>query len=174
MADRTNKEGYPDPTAWAALSRVEQEERAQRHRRVKDFLSEAARVDTRIRCKLEQLEALRSLAHRVTGSMTVHTGAVTSGHGRTEDTVLRILMLQRELEEDIDALVSLKRRISELIAAVPSPEHRALLELRYLGFRPWERIAEEMHYSLHHLYKLHNAALEECEHLLTENREGAG
>ena len=93
MADRTNKEGYPDPTAWAALNRVEQEERAQRRRRAKDFLSEAARVDTRIRCKLEQLEALRSLAQRVTGSMAVHAGAVTSGHRRTEDSVDPIVML---------------------------------------------------------------------------------
>ena len=169
MADRTNKEGYPDPTAWAALNRVEQEERAQRRRRAKDFLSEAARVDTRIRCKLEQLEALRSLAQRVTGSMAVHTGATTSGHGRTEDALVRVLMLQQELEEDVDTLVSLKRRIGELIASVPSPEHRTLLELRYLCFRPWEQIAEEMHYSLHHLYKLHNAALDHCDRLLAEN-----
>ena len=166
MADRKNKEGYSDPTAWAALSRVEQEERARRRRRAKDFLSEAARLDTRVRCKLEQLEALRSLAQRVTGSMAVHAGAVTSGHGRTEDSVVRIVMLQRELEEDIDTLLGLKRRIGALVAALPSPEHRTLLELRYLCFRPWEEIAEEMHYSLHHLYKLHNAALDHCDRLL--------
>ncbi len=169
MADRKNKEGYSDPTAWAALSRVEQEEQARRRRRAKDFLSEAARLDTRVRCKLEQLEALRSLAQRVTGSMAVHAGAVTSGHGRTEDSVVRIVMLQRELEEDIDTLLGLKRRIGALVAALPSPEHRTLLELRYLCFRPWEEIAEEMHYSLHHLYKLHNAALDRCDRLLAED-----
>ncbi len=169
MADRKNKEGYSDPTAWAALSRVEQEEQALRRRRAKDFLSEAARLDTRVRCKLEQLEALRSLAQRVTGSMAVHAGAVTSGHGRTEDSVVRIVMLQRELEEDIDTLLGLKRRIGALVAALPSPEHRTLLELRYLCFRPWEEIAEEMHYSLHHLYKLHNAALDHCDRLLAED-----
>ena len=45
MAERTNHEGYPDPTAYAALTHVEQDERLRRRQHAKDFLSEASRLD---------------------------------------------------------------------------------------------------------------------------------
>ena len=162
MADYQNCEGYADPTAYAALSRVEAEERQRSRAEMKRFLAQAARLDGRIAGKLEQLEALRTMTEKVTGSFQVFSGGGNAGHGRTEEIVLKLTELERSLEEDVELLLTRKRQIRELIAGLPKEEHQQLLELRYLCFRPWEEIAEEMAYSLHYLYRLHNAALDAC------------
>ena len=61
---------------------------------------------------------------------------------------------------------ALKKEISYTIKAVPSPELQTLLEKRYLCFQSWEIIAVDMGYSMHHLYKIHNQALDICDGIL--------
>lgn len=38
-------------------------------------------------------------------------------------------------------------------------ELQTLLEKRYLCFLSWEKIAVEMHYSIQHIYRMHDEAL---------------
>ena len=73
---------------------------------------------------------------------------------------------RRARNRDIDRLVDLKREMVRLIKAVDYTEYQTLLELRYLCFKTWEQIAVDLNYSIHHLYKLHNAALDICDRLL--------
>ena len=82
------------------------------------------------------------------------------------DIVAKIVDLQAEINRDIDELVDLKKEIAELIKAVDLPNQQTILEKRYLCFQSWEQIAVDMGFSMHYLYKVHNAALEKCEILL--------
>ena len=54
------------------------------------------------------------------------------------------------------------------ISALEKANYRlfSLLEKRYLCFQSWEIIAVDMGYSMHHLYKLHNQALDICDGIL--------
>ena len=45
------------------------------------------------------------------------------------------------------------------IHAVEDVELQTLLEKRYLCFLAWEKIAVEMHYSIQHIYRMHDEAL---------------
>jgi hypothetical protein len=74
--------------------------------------------------------------------------------------------METEINSDIDGLVDLKREIITIIKSVSNSEYHIILELRYLCFKSWEQIAVDMRYSIHHLYKMHNAALEACDRLL--------
>jgi hypothetical protein len=65
------------------------------------------------------------------------------------DAVAKIVDLQAEINRDIDELVDLKKEISSIIKAVPSPELQTLLEKRYLCFQSWEIIAVDMGYSMY-------------------------
>ena len=60
----------------------------------------------------------------------------------------------------------MKRDIRELIAQIRKPEYRTLLELRYLGFRTWDAIAEEMGFEPRTIYRLHSNALRVVERLM--------
>ena len=49
----------------------------------------------------------------------------------------------------------------QVIKEVQNPEHQILLEQRYLCFKSWESVAEELGYNVHHVYRLHDEAVEQ-------------
>ena len=129
---------------------------------VKEYLSQAYRLDQRIDAKLEQVMALRKLAAKATSTLSNDVPSGVRNARRMEDIVMKIMDLENEINADIDSLIALKREIVSTIKAVPNLEYQTLLELRYLCFKPWEQIAVEMGYDLRYTHKLHKRALEEC------------
>ena len=132
----------------------------------KEYLGQAYRLDQRINSKLEQLASLNELATKCTSTLTGMPRNPNRGTSTMADAVAKIVDLQAEINRDIDRLVDLKREMVRLIKAVDNTEYQTLLELRYLCFKTWEQIAVDLNYSIHHLYKLHNAALDICDRLL--------
>ena len=69
----------------------------------------------------------------------------------------------KELCNEIDAYtvdaLRAKMDTSRLIDKVEDGRERELLRLRYIHYHTWEDIAEEMHYTLRHTYRLRNKAL---------------
>ena len=129
---------------------------------VKEYLSQAYRLDQRIDAKLEQVMALRKLAAKATFTLSDDVPSGVRNARRMEDIIMKIMDLENEINADIDSLIALKREIVSTIKAVPNLEYQTLLELRYLCFKPWEQIAVEMGYDLRYTHKLHKRALEEC------------
>lgn len=132
---------------------------------VKEYLGQAYRLDQRINSKLEQVESLNELATKCTSTLTGMPRNPNRGTSTMADAVGKIVDLQAEINRDIDALVDLKRDIVALIKRVNNTEYQTILEKRYLCFMTWEQIAVDLSYSIHHLYKLHNSALEICERI---------
>lgn len=126
---------------------------------VKDYLSQAYRIDQRINSKIEQVSCLHDLATKATQTLSDMPGSATRNTHRMEDVIIKIIDLENEINTEIDRLVDIKREITCLINGVSNPEEQTLLELRYLCFKTWEQIAVDMGYSLQNVYKLHSKAL---------------
>ena len=124
----------------------------------KENLSQAYHIDRRINAKLEQVATLNALATKATATYSDMPKAPGKAHSR-ENIIVKIVDLQNTINADIDSLVDLKTDILRLIKTIPSVEHRTLLELRYICFEPWEKIASTMNYSLQHIFRLHSGAL---------------
>lgn len=131
----------------------------------KEYLGQAYRLDQRINSKLEQVLSLRDLTTKATATMSDMPGGGSRNVYKMQDIIGKIVDLENEINADIDQLVDLKREMVSVIKAVKNPEYQTLLELRYLCFKPWEQIAVEMGYSIHHLYRLHNSALATCDEI---------
>ena len=127
----------------------------------KDYLSQAYRIDQRINSKLAQVMSLRDLLAKATGTLSGAPKAATPNPHSMEDTIAKMVDLENEINEDIDALVDLKAEIMRRIKRVENTEYQTILELRYLCFKRWEEIAVDMGYSLRRVYELHDCALEE-------------
>ena len=125
----------------------------------KDYLSQAYRIDQRINSKLAQVMSLRDLLGKATGTLSGAPKAATPNPHSMEDTIAKMVDLENEINEDIDALVDLKAEIMRRIKRVENTEYQTILELRYLCFKRWEEIAVEMNFSLQHLYRLHEKAV---------------
>ena len=109
-----------------------------------DYLSQAYMLEQRIQTKLQHVSSLRSLAKTVssfTGNEpVVHTRNVT----QLEDTVIKIMEQEQELNAEIDRLVDLKREIMDVLDEVKDMNFRLILEKRYLCFESWPQIGREM------------------------------
>lgn len=135
----------------------------------KEYLSQARYLDERINAKIKQVEALNTLATSATSVLTGMPHSPNKATSKMANIVDKIVDLQAEINRDIDELVDLKKAIGELIKAVDCAEQQTLLEKRYLCFQSWEQIAVDMFYSMHYLYKVHNAALEKCEAIMRQD-----
>ena len=125
----------------------------------KEYLSQAYRLDKRIDSKIEQLKSLNHLATKCTSTLSNMPKSQSISNSRLEDTVVKIVDLQEEINMDIDSLVDLKRDIVKTIKSVQNPEYQIILELRYLCFKTWEEIAVQMNCSIDNVFKIRKNAL---------------
>lgn len=125
----------------------------------KEYLSQAYRLDKRIDSKIEQLKSLNLLATKCTSTLSDMPKSQSISNSRLEDTVVKIVDLQEEINRDIDSLVDLKRDIVRTIKSVQNPEYQIILELRYLCFKTWEEIAVQMNCSVDNVFKIRKNAL---------------
>lgn len=133
---------------------------------VKDYLGQAKYLDMRINSKVEHLSTLNDLATKCTVTLSDMPRNPNKGTSSMEDTIIKIIGLQEEINRDIDNLVDLKREIMEVIKKVENVEYQTILENRYLSFMSWEKIAVEMKYSIQQIYRLRDKAQKEVEKIL--------
>ena len=134
--------------------------------KAKEYLQQARFLDNRINSKIQQIESLNDLAASCSAAISDMPRNPNRGGSRMADAVIKIISLQEELNQDINALVELKREIMGVIKAVPNAEYQILLEKRYLCFISWEQIAVDLNYSIQHIYRMHDAALKEIDCIL--------
>lgn len=111
-------------------------------------------------CKSIDQDGLK-LAEDIRKTVREETGLTVSIGVSFSKIFAKIIDMQTEINADIDRLVDLKSEIMHVIKAVKNPEHQTLLELRYLCFKSWEYVAEQMGYNVRHIYRLHDEAVEQ-------------
>jgi len=126
----------------------------------KEYLNQAYKLDLRIDTKIKQLDNLKDLAVKCTAALSGIPHNPSRSKTRMADTIEKIVDLQNEINTDIDRLIDLKREIVQVIKSVPDPEQQTILEKRYLCYLSWEQIAVDMNYSIQHIFRLHDKALE--------------
>ena len=85
---------------------------------MKEYLSQAFRIDQRIQSKMEQVASLNDLATRATATYSDMPGSETRNLHRMEDAILSIIELEAEINGDICKLVQTKKDIVHKIKAV--------------------------------------------------------
>lgn len=136
----------------------------------KEYLSQAWRIEQQIQSKQEQLEALRSLACRVTAGSGNEPVSHTRNNTAMQDTIVRILEAEEQLNRKIDDLVAVKVDVMQVIDRVKDVMLRLILEKRYLSFLPWERIAVDMGYTVRWTLARHAEALNAVQEVLDEGK----
>lgn len=137
---------------------------------VKEYLEQAKYLDMRINSKVEQLSTLNDLATKCTVTLSDMPRNPNKGISNMEDTIVKIIDLQEEINRDIDQLVDLKREIMVVIKKISNVEYQTILENRYLSFMSWEQIAVEMKYSIQHIYRLRDRAHKVVEKIVFDEK----
>ncbi|QSX09557.1 DUF1492 domain-containing protein [Alkalibacter rhizosphaerae] len=136
----------------------------------KEYLSQAFWLNQLIDSKLEQLVVLRSLATKVTSSLSeVKVQNSNDEKSRLENTIIKIIELEGEINDDVDRLVDLKIEIRESINMITDINLKLLLDMRYLNGKGWDEIAETMGYDPRTVFRIHGKALKELGKKLSVN-----
>ena len=114
----------------------------------------------RIEKKRELLEVLQTKAERSTVSFDGMPKAAANPHAR-ENSVVSVADLSSDIERDIVQMLDLQHDIGNAIAAVQDSKLQSILELRYLAFLPWKKVADVFGYSVSSTIRLHGDALKE-------------
>jgi len=134
----------------------------------KEYLSQAFRLDQRIKYKLEQVDELRDLAKKITANFDSERVDGAKQRSPMENAIVKIIDLENQIDIDIDRLVDLKGELFNFVSSIDNQSYRMLLELRYLNEKTWEEVSEIMGYNLRWVYRLHGMALKEADKALAD------
>lgn len=126
----------------------------------KDGLKSILFLDQLINSKLRQLDQLKAYRARLPSGAS-DTGPVQSGIGDpTAGIALKIVQLDEEIAQDIERLVDLKAEARILFKQLDDDlKYKSVMELRYLECMTWREVAQTLHFSYKHVFKLHSEAL---------------
>ena len=125
----------------------------------KEFLEQVRYVDRAIDSKLEQVQKLREETTKATLVVSDMPRSSSPNPQRLEDTILKIIDLEHEINRDIDRLVDMKKGTRVSINDMANPDERLVLELRYLCYKTWPDITDEMGCGESNIYRIHGLAL---------------
>lgn len=128
---------------------------------VKEYLSSLRFAEIMIKIKLEKIEETRELALRV--NQALNPVKVQGGQRKNivEEVALKVVCLTQQLEKQVDEYRELQKNVYELINSITEDTVRTVMELRYIHFMSWEKIADSIYFNQSHIYRLHNKGLKE-------------
>lgn len=127
----------------------------------KEFLNQGYRAKVRIQAKKERIVNWRQIAESITTGTKPDAAFSSLPSKKIEDCACNIVDLQKDIQDEINALIRSERTVSETIAqTVEDPTLRTLLELRYLNYLTWEEIAVRLNITFRWTLSLHKKALE--------------
>ena len=130
------------------------------NKKVKKWLGRAYKIDNEINILQKELEDAFSLATKCTSSVK-DVCVEESKTNSSEQRILQYISYSEKINAKIDELYAIKQEISQAIFSVDDSILRQLLILRYLHFKKWGDIANELSYDYYHVRKiLHKKALE--------------
>lgn len=138
--------------------------------KAKTYLRKIELADAHINNRLSDLHALRSMATKITATISPVSVSGSGGQDKLGSAVAKIVDLQNEINAEIDRFVDLKRKVGAILDCLEDPDHVKVLHKRYFEYKPWEQIACEMNYSYRNTCYIHGKALQAVEELL----EGGG
>ena len=113
---------------------------------IKEYLSQARRLDLRISDDMEELRNLRELRENISiSAMSAKVQQSISGEAFFTGSIERIILLEEKLSREVSTLVALREQMLAVIAAVDSAEEQMVLRCRYLHNMTWEEISARMH-----------------------------
>ena len=129
----------------------------------KEYLGKISRLERMIDNKYTEILKYKELAHSVAAIHYDVRVKSTPNFDRMGTAVAKIEAMERELDLIIDQFVDEKNYIISQIDAIEDEMHYQVLFARYIQKKTFERIAEELNYSLRQISRVHDRALADFE-----------
>ncbi len=125
---------------------------------IKTFLEQAFSLDLAIKIRKEEIAELESILHYSSPNFSSDYIDKTPTKSR-EDLMCKIIDFKANIDKDVQRLIELKNEIYLLINTINNERDKSLMILRYIKFKTWSEVAEEMEYEDRHVMRLHKNIL---------------
>ncbi len=125
---------------------------------VKKWLDRGWKLNEEINTLLEEERRAFDNASRITSAPSGER-VQSSTSNSSERRFITYTEYSRLIDGYIEKLTAIKEEIFMAIYKVENSTYRALLIKRYIQFKRWETIAEEMHYDIRNITRIHNITL---------------
>lgn len=136
--------------------------------KAKSYLQNIRKLDRRIENKKMALQSLYGLVESVTITPKEVDVMSSKNDYRFEDTMAKIVDMQKELENDINKYVDLKLNTIRMINEMENDVYAGILMRRYVNYEEWQKIADDLGYTRQGINKKHGLALLEFEKCIHE------
>jgi len=127
----------------------------------KEFLKQAYRLNELINSDLEELQNLRDLSRSVSSPILEEKNMGTKSNAAPfEKHVVKIVELEKQIQQEVERLVTLKTDIRDAINQMENVDEKLLLRYRYINFLSWEEICVNLNVSIRTVHRLHSSALQ--------------
>lgn len=129
----------------------------------KEYLQQLERADAIIEQKMKEQADLEELFKCVRAIDYGKDRVSSSGTGDAPfvNPVLKIVMLEQEINAEIDKYVDLKRKITGEIQSLQDPQFIKVLFKRYVEYKGFDDIAKDLKCSERNVYTIHGQALKD-------------
>ena len=132
----------------------------------KEYLNQLIAMDNAINRKQQRLATLRDVAMNTTPNYADEAVQCTREKNPLENIMSKIVDLDREIDEDIDALVDFKAEVWEKLDKIADERYKRILWLRYADRKTWRYIALELNFTIRYIHKMHLKALAELDKII--------
>ena len=127
----------------------------------KTYLKQIKILNAKITYKENQLKELESRIMQAGGANYGHDRVQsTPKHDRLADDIIRMIDLKDRISAERAEYFEKKQEIVNQIYLLEDSRYIDILVKRYVEFKRWEDIADEMHYSMDRVFQLHREALQ--------------
>ena len=112
-------------------------------------------LDELIHNKLLEVERLKALATKVTYATEGERVQTSSCSDNVADNVAKIVSLEHEINDIVNKFINLKKECMDWIDSLDDYLVIGILYKKYLHYKTWEQIAEEMNISSRWAQEIH-------------------
>ncbi|MDO5015275.1 MAG: DUF1492 domain-containing protein [Clostridia bacterium] len=125
----------------------------------KKYLNRGYMARQRIESKKERLERWRAELTNATVRLDSEKVGNSSDKQQMEKTVIAIIDLETQIENDISNLAKLELEIQQEIDLVEDELQKTVLEYRHLNFMKWDSVCLKLNYSSRQIFNIYKSAI---------------
>lgn len=133
----------------------------------KEFLKSIKKLDLKMENKVMEILSLYDLVESATIAPKEINVQTSGGEDRFADTMVKIIDLKKELEDQLFQYINLKLKAIEMIDSMETDEFANILMRRYINYESWNKIAKDLGYTRQGIDYKHGKALVEFQRVLT-------
>lgn len=132
------------------------------------FLEKIEIYDTLIENKMLQIKKLDDQQLQITATMKEDIVAFSGSQDKLGDAVSKFIVFENQLYAEIDYYLERMDDATKMIDRLKDPNHIKVLHKRYVLYRTFEQIAEDMNFCLRQIHNIHGRALQAFERIMEQ------